>query len=159
MRKQKFILIAATLLLMLTAGCSQEKETGKIDKETLQAETLTVENDEFTFIELTNLIEKEEKEAEELFGGQKTENGYYQVQLFGDWTAIELTVQDQKITEINVSFETAGYEAINSAVAEQMGQDGEAEENSSRWTYDDKEILLKKEKNTGMLHIEKAKSN
>ena len=64
MRKQKIILTVASLALILMSGCSQEQQTEAIDKDVLQAETLTVENDEFTFIELTDLIGKEEKEAE-----------------------------------------------------------------------------------------------
>lgn len=141
MRKQKNILTAAALVLVLMSGCGQEQQTETIDKDALQAETLTVENDEFTFIELTDLIGQEEKEAEKLFGAKLTE-GSYQTQLFGDQAGVELTLENQTITGINISFTTAGYEAVASAVAEQFGQDGETEENSIRWNYDNKEIIL-----------------
>lgn len=157
MRKQKIILTVASLALILMSGCSQEQQTEAIDKDVLQAETLTVENDEFTFIELTDLIGKEEKEAEKLLGGQEAEESY-QTQLFGDQVQINLMVEKETITGINIGFTTAGYEAVASAVAEQMGQDGEVEKNSYRWTYDDKEILLQEE-NTVMLYMEEVKSN
>lgn len=125
---------------MLT-GCTEKIDKEQI-KESLKEETLSVENDSFTFIEVLNLVGQNRSDLSKLIDEEKNEK--INASLFGEKVTINVEDKDDKISVIELIFEDANLKPLVSAISEQMGKEGkeEKEKQQTKWNYEKHTVEL-----------------
>lgn len=150
---RKYFVCAICIALVVLSGCQKQKTDEHI-KETLQAETLNVENDVFSLDELMHFIGQDEQKVSEISEISK-EGKNYSAKLFGEMAKIEMDCKEGKIQKLKISFSNVDFEAVASAVSEQIGQDGEEKEEQKEWRCEDYIIKLLRENQECLIEISK----
>lgn len=123
---------------MLT-GCNENVNKEQI-KESLKEETLNVENDTFTFIEIVDLVGQNKSSLSKLAGEGKS--GKINTSLFGEKVTIDVEDKEDKINVIRLTFEDVNQKPLISAISEQLGKDGKEEKEKTKWSCEKYTIEL-----------------
>lgn len=142
-RIQAFIFAAFMLML---AGCSSNQKAGdgsgsgtapattqKVEEE-VHAKTvsLDVENDLFTFDALSQQIGAKEADVIQ-FLRAKEKGSTYSAKLFGEAVTISLETEEEVVRAIQLVFADTDPELLKNAISEQLGQDGETNDQKTEW--------------------------
>lgn len=154
--KKKIAIVLIICMILLAAGCGEKSDesASAVSAEAVQPEktetseeskvmpgALNVEGDTFTIDELAGMMGAEETDVRKLLGiDQKSES--YDTKLFGEDTVITLSTENDIVKTITLAFEKTDLELLTNAVAEQMGQDGEKTDDTTKWTCEGSVITL-----------------
>ena len=154
--KKKMAIVLIICMILLVAGCGEKSDesASAVSAEAVQPEktetseeskampgALNVEGDTFTIDELAGRMGAEEADVRKLLGiDQKSES--YDTKLFGEDTVITLSTENDIVKTITLAFEKTDLELLTNAVAEQMGQDGEKTDDTTKWTCEGSVITL-----------------
>ncbi len=169
MKRKIQVMLLAGCMLLLAVGCGSKSLSDSVnDAATVESgsaaannETgtdtaaLNVENDSFTFEQLT--LQVGEKEADVLtFLGATEKKDSYSTILFGEDVSIVLTSDGDTVSAAELTFEGTDSEAVANAIGEQLGQDGESTDNIVKWTYQNNTVTLTMSDNGCVVEITKA---
>lgn len=140
MKRNICVLIFAAFMLML-AGCgfNQKTDNGSgsgatsVKTEAVPSTaSLDVENDQFTFDELSQQIGAKETDVIE-FLGAKEKSETYSTKLFGETVEISLDAEEDVVGTIQMVFPDTDQELLKNAISEQLGQDGKSDNEKTEW--------------------------
>lgn len=130
------------------AGCSsnQKADNGSgsapVKTEEIQStESLDVENDKFTFDELSQQVGAKETDVIE-FLGAKEKSKTYSTKLFGESVEISLNAEEDVVGTIQLVFPDTDQELLKNAISEQLGQDGKSDDKKTEWKDESGVITL-----------------
>lgn len=154
MKKKRLFVISLIIVLIFAAGCNSKKNKKEADSSVQQEETseentdnvssteaLDVSNDTFSFDGAVSWIGTQETEVITALGAQETGEAY-ETQLFGEDVSVGLTSEEGVVKSIQVTFASTNMESVANAVSEQLGQDGENTDETVKWNFEEKEIVL-----------------
>lgn len=159
MKKRIQVIMIAAFMLMVT-GCGSNTLSGSVKEvangtgsgivaagsagdiaNSTQTPSLDVENDAFTFEELTLKIGATEADVLSLIGA-KDKSEAYTVTLFGKSAEVVLTSENDTISSIKLTFADTDAESLANAISEQLAQDGESSGGGTKWTYESSTVTL-----------------
>lgn len=171
MKKTRLFIVSLTVAMVLAgAGCGtsddpskggnngtdvsvQEESDGTAAEEFDTTQPLNVENDTFSVDEITGWIGLEEADAVELLGAEE-EDGAFTTQLFGEDVSVEFTVGDGMVQTVLITFAETDLTSVSNAISEQLGQDGEDTDDTVKWNFEEKVLVLTSAENGCVLEVQ-----
>lgn len=139
--KRVFIAIFLLTAVSLSVTACGEKEDEEI-YESLQEESLDIENDAFYFVDLMNLIGEEQRRISELPGMEQQGQDVYDSQLFGKNVSIEVECDEGIISNLEIVFYDTESTPLENAISEQLGKDAEEKDGQIAWETDGISVRL-----------------
>lgn len=156
--KIKKKILFAILLMTIMVGCGQEKESEEVKKapEKLilsneseeteltsreRAESLSVENDSFTFDQLVSYL-GQTKESLAAFLQVSAVSEVYEAVIFGESVTIGIQGEANSIQNMVLTFSGTNADSLFIAISEQLGQDGVDEGDIVKWQFDNTTVTL-----------------
>lgn len=138
-RRLQALVFAAFMLMLAGCGSNQKADNGSgsgaapVKTEEIQStKSLDVENDKFTFDELSQQIGAKETDVIE-FLGAKEKSKTYSTKLFGETVEISLNAEEDVVGTIQLVFPDTDQELLKNAISEQLGQDGKSDDKKTEW--------------------------
>ncbi len=122
------------------ASSENEADAGDVDS----TEALNVAEDAFTFDALVSQVGEPEADTLKTIGVEEPADTY-NVKLFGEDASMVITSEEDVVQKITVTFPSSNIDSVRNAVSEQIAQDGEEEDKSTTWTFEDKSVSLSPE--------------
>lgn len=152
--KKGLQVITIAVLMLMAAGCGSNTLSGSVKDaanaagsgvvdtaDSTQTASLNVENDGFTFEELTRKVGATETDVLTLIGAADKSDAY-ETTLFGEKTQIVLTSDGETISTIQLTFADTNADSLKNAISEQLAQDGEGTDAGTKWTYEGSTVTL-----------------
>ena len=147
MKKKRIVLLSLVLVVIFAmAGCKDSGANSQGDKQQSEenvdsSSALNVENDTFTVDDLLSSVGSEESGLLTILGATE-EAESYEANIFGQKATVSVTAEDGTVSAIKMDFVSVDTGSVLNAVAEQLGQAGEAKDGVTTWTSGDRTVTL-----------------